>query len=381
MWICPYKEAVRSHCCVAAFVSSSAVLSVMTLSYTISDQVASSTYTVSTYTASRSSSGAPHCLQIHRNNDHVQANGCQVIDTDSIVDSALLAQVAQTADVIVCDLVHQAQASLQLAAAAAQHACASRAKVCIGISSPLVWARNKQTAPSDTADAKHVEAILAEASASESQNDERTPDPQEGSNRSPPREEPADKAAGSNAGEQDPDGSLPASVGQPAPSDSQPVRSSQQRPWTGTDYTQRKAAPKAQAIKLAEDMLLQRHRAGIFNTYVVCPGIVYGAGESDDGLHQLFKTAWEDTTGSALTMMGSGLNIVPTIHVSDLAAYICACADAKPDQQYLLAVDGASVDHNTHAALVKAVSEQLGAGDVVETDMAHALLQQACADC
>jgi nucleoside-diphosphate-sugar epimerase len=43
----------------------------------------------------------------------------------------------------------------------------------------------------------------------------------------------------------------------------------------------------------AEELVLRCHRPGRLHTYVVCPGVLYGAGEADDQLHGLWRAAWE----------------------------------------------------------------------------------------
>lgn len=42
-----------------------------------------------------------------------------------------------------------------------------------------------------------------------------------------------------------------------------------------------------------EQLVLRTNRPGRLHTHVVCPGVLYGAGEADDQLHGLWKTAWE----------------------------------------------------------------------------------------
>ena len=51
-------------------------------------------------------------------------------------------------------------------------------------------------------------------------------------------------------------------------------------------------------------------------TYVVVAGVLYGEGESM--LHHFFKAAWHGNP-EALQIYEEGQNIVPTIHINDLA--------------------------------------------------------------
>ena len=73
-----------------------------------------------------------------------------------------------------------------------------------------------------------------------------------------------------------------------------------------------------------------------FLTYVVAAGLPYGAGE--EIFHYFFKVAWHGET-PALNIIGSGENIVPTIHVKDLSNIMVSVADAKPKTRYIVAVD------------------------------------------
>jgi hypothetical protein len=43
----------------------------------------------------------------------------------------------------------------------------------------------------------------------------------------------------------------------------------------------------------AEQLVLRSNRPGRLHTHVVCPGVLYGAGEADDQLHGLWNLAWE----------------------------------------------------------------------------------------
>ena len=72
------------------------------------------------------------------------------------------------------------------------------------------------------------------------------------------------------------------------------------------------------------------------STYVVASGLMYGAGE--EIFHSLFKSAWHGSQ-PALQCYGNGLNIVPIIHVHDLANALVNIADTPPKVRYLIAKD------------------------------------------
>ena len=44
-----------------------------------------------------------------------------------------------------------------------------------------------------------------------------------------------------------------------------------------------------------------------------------------------------------MPLLGSGRNILPVMHVADLATYVAAVCIEPPEQQYLLAVDSATL--------------------------------------
>ncbi|KAK9812921.1 hypothetical protein WJX72_005801 [[Myrmecia] bisecta] len=105
-------------------------------------------------------------------------------------------------------------------------------------------------------------------------------------------------------------------------------------------------------------------RKGRLRTHIICPGLLYGLGETAEGWHEQFQAAWQASPSTSLPVYGSGANIVPTIHVTDLAAYVVACAECgRPDTPYLLAVD-----QKLHSLreIVAAISGKLGSGLVHE---------------
>ncbi|KAJ7383963.1 Adenylate kinase 7 [Desmophyllum pertusum] len=86
--------------------------------------------------------------------------------------------------------------------------------------------------------------------------------------------------------------------------------------------------------------------------------------------HFLFKTAWHGQA-PALQCFGNGQNIVPSIHIKDLAAVIVNICDQNPKVRYLVAVDDSK---NTLEEIVKVVSLHLGNGKVKNITKEEALL-------
>ncbi len=70
-------------------------------------------------------------------------------------------------------------------------------------------------------------------------------------------------------------------------------------------------------------------------------------------------------------MFGEGDNVVPTIHVLDLAAIILNLADSRPKGRYILALDDS---HSTLTELVEAISRHLGTGRTKRVPREEALL-------
>nr|BCL66211.1 flagellar associated protein [Volvox reticuliferus]BCL66279.1 flagellar associated protein [Volvox reticuliferus] len=128
------------------------------------------------------------------------------------------------------------------------------------------------------------------------------------------------------------------------------------------DVPRRLPAATARTALAVEHLVLRAGRRGRLRTAVVCPGLLYGGGEDDLAFCNAFKAAWtwqcRPTRGFAaavaaataaataggngdkdavtepgsapprLLVYGRGTNIIPTLHVADLAAYVMALAGA-----------------------------------------------------
>lgn len=140
--------------------------------------------------------------------------------------------------------------------------------------------------------------------------------------------------------------------------------------FTEDDYRRRRAHPNFKSHISAEKLVIKHGKTNKskFITYVVASGLTYGAGE--EIFHFLFKTAWHGQA-PALQCFGNGQNIVPTIHIKDLAAIIVNICDQNPKVRYLVAVDESK---NTLEEIVKAVSLHLGNGKVKNITKEEALL-------
>jgi len=118
----------------------------------------------------------------------------------------------------------------------------------------------------------------------------------------------------------------------------------------------RQSSSEYAAIKKAEDDVLNFKKEGV-KTYVISAGVLYGKGESIFNSH--FKKAWLQKP-ARLPIVGGGKNLVPTIHVTDLARMVKKIYDTKPERQYIFGID------NTHKPsqkkLITAISSGIGTG-------------------
>ncbi|XP_065728122.1 adenylate kinase 7 isoform X3 [Phocoena phocoena] len=108
-------------------------------------------------------------------------------------------------------------------------------------------------------------------------------------------------------------------------------------PFTEEDYRRRKHHPNFLDHINAEKLVLKfGKKVRKFATYVVAAGLQYGM---EGGiLHAFFKLAWSGEV-PALPVFGDGTNVIPAIHVLDLAGVIQNIIDHVPKFRYLVAVD------------------------------------------
>lgn len=127
-------------------------------------------------------------------------------------------------------------------------------------------------------------------------------------------------------------------------------------PFTEDDYRRRKCHSNFKDHINAEKLVIKMGKSnkGKFTTYVVASGLLYGAEEGI--LHTFFKEAWLGET-SALPVFGDGQNIIPLIHIKDLASVVQNIVDRRPRTHYLVAVDDTT---HTLEEVVKTVSVHLG---------------------
>lgn len=142
-------------------------------------------------------------------------------------------------------------------------------------------------------------------------------------------------------------------------------------PFTEDDYRRRKPHPNFKEHISAEKTVIKLGKTNKSKlvTYVVASALSYGAEEHI--FHYLFKSAWHNAP--ELLCFGNGQNVVPTIHIRDLAAVIQNIADSRPKVRYLIAKDDSN---NTLEEIVKAVSSTLGTGKFKTITKEEALLNK-----
>ncbi|XP_054386466.2 adenylate kinase 7 isoform X5 [Pongo abelii] len=140
-------------------------------------------------------------------------------------------------------------------------------------------------------------------------------------------------------------------------------------PFTEEDYRRRKSHPNFLDHINAEKMVLKfGKKARKFATYVVAAGLQYGA---EGGiLHTFFKMAWLGEI-PALPVFGDGTNVIPTIHILDLAGVIQNVIDHTPKPHYLVAVDESV---HTLEDIVKCISKNTGPGKIQKIPRENAYL-------
>ncbi|XP_072291478.1 adenylate kinase 7-like [Eucyclogobius newberryi] len=144
----------------------------------------------------------------------------------------------------------------------------------------------------------------------------------------------------------------------------------EERPFTDEDFRQRRPHPHFKAHNDLEKKVVKlgKTNKSMFSTYVVVSGIQYGMGEQI--FHYFFKTSWEGLK-TEIPVFGAGTNIVPTIHINDLACVVQNVIECRPRPYYLLAVDNSS---STMEEIVQAISNALGPGTIKKMPLTEAYL-------
>lgn len=133
--------------------------------------------------------------------------------------------------------------------------------------------------------------------------------------------------------------------------------------FTELDYEQRRCSEEYAIIREAEDLVLNFKKENV-KTYVISAGVLYGMGESILNSH--FEKAWKQEP-ARIPVVGSGHNLVPTIHVTDLARMVGKIFETKPERKYIFGID--NTPKPTQKRLVKAISDGVGTGLIESIDI------------
>ncbi|XP_059908885.1 adenylate kinase 7 isoform X2 [Gadus macrocephalus] len=137
---------------------------------------------------------------------------------------------------------------------------------------------------------------------------------------------------------------------------SRPLADDPDLPFTDEDYRKRRAHPNFKKHIDLEKLVVKmgKTRRRSFCTYVVASGLQYGMGEQ--AFHPLFKMSWVGEE-PLIPVFGGGANVLPTIHIHDLASVIQNMIHLMPKPCYLLAVDNSQY---TLEDIVKSIALVLG---------------------
>jgi len=125
----------------------------------------------------------------------------------------------------------------------------------------------------------------------------------------------------------------------------------------------RQSSEEYASVREAEELVLNFKRDNV-KTYVIAAGVLYGKGEAILNSH--FKKAWLQEP-PRLPVVGQGNNLVPTVHVTDLARMVKKIYETKPERQYIFGID--TTKKPTQKKLIAAISNGIGTGLIEQTDI------------
>lgn len=125
------------------------------------------------------------------------------------------------------------------------------------------------------------------------------------------------------------------------------------------DFHQRIPSKRFQHLKTLETLALSSIRSQPnLRVYVLCAGLLYGSGERI--LHDHFKQSWLQNPRQ-LQYVGEGKNLVPTIHVKDLARLVRKVVAKRPNSFYIFALD--NTKNPTQKRIVSSIAKGMGASE------------------
>ena len=131
---------------------------------------------------------------------------------------------------------------------------------------------------------------------------------------------------------------------------------------TDDDYIRRQAHPHYTAHLQCEKAVMRAAKPGVLEPYILTTGLLYGLGEGP--FHHMFRQAWRQPD-TPLVVIGSGKNVVPTLHIRDLVTVVGKVVLKRPEQRHYILCDDAKV---TPLEMAAAVSESFGIGETRPID-------------
>ena len=125
------------------------------------------------------------------------------------------------------------------------------------------------------------------------------------------------------------------------------------------DYKQRIPIEFYKRFKEYEDYLLDLKFENL-NIYIICAGIPYGGCETT--FNYFFKSAWLQNP-IELPYYNEGNNLIPTIHIKDLARIVRRIADNKAEFPYIFAFD--KTKDSSLKNIISSISKNIGSGKTV----------------
>lgn len=92
------------------------------------------------------------------------------------------------------------------------------------------------------------------------------------------------------------------------------------------------------------------------NSYIVCPGFIYG--DEENIFFNYFKSAWLEEI--ELPIINKGKNWIPTIHIKDLISIVDRIILNPPNEKYILAID--KTKNRSLNNIISSISKGVGNG-------------------
>jgi adenylate kinase len=186
------------------------------------------------------------------------------------------------------------------------------------------------------------------------------------------KQEGAEGGEGEGEAEEEPEGEPEGAEGEAPEVDAngEPIVKKKPIFFKESDYHLRVPDENYQQIKTLETLAMSSVKTQPkLTVHVLCSGIRYGLGEGR--LYELFKAAWLQNP-RALSYSGKGENMIPTIHILDLARLVRRMVQASSlktaqdkaihAKQYIFAIDRTAKP--TQKNLITSISRGIGTGHV-----------------